>query len=82
MTALPKEPQRLYQVGNTVVTDWRLMMLSEDEEELGDTDYFTGIAQLKKHTVAESENHILIKELSVKKLFKILKHCHRKTKEG
>ena len=80
LAAIPKEPASLYKVGDTEVKKWRLVMLSLSENTVGEMDYFKGIAALRKYIIDETDERILIRELTLKQMLKVLKKAHRRKK--
>lgn len=73
LTVLPKDPKAIYKIDNKNVDTWKLMLVSTSENGiLGDLSYYEAIHKLKMLIVAEKNDYLLIKTMSLDDLKKIL----------
>lgn len=74
LTSLSKNPRALYKIDNIEIDEWKLMLISATNNGvLGDIDYYKAINKLRKFIIAENDNNILIKGLSLEELNEVLK---------
>lgn len=74
LTSFPKNPKALYKVDSAEVEEWKMVLVSITKDGiLGDIDYYEGIKRLSKFIIDETENNILIKNLSLEEISSILK---------
>lgn len=74
LTSFPKNPKALYKVDNAEVEEWKMVLVSITKDGvLGDIDYYDGIKKLSKFIIDETEDNILIKNLSLDEISSILK---------
>lgn len=70
------KPDEDYEVNTNSIDGWKMIFLSENEEVLGDADYFTVIEQLKPYTLEQNNNSVLVRKLTSEEFKKLLEDTH------
>lgn len=73
LTGLPLNPKDMFLYDNEQISVWKLMMVSTTKDScIGDMDYYKAIENLKKFSIGEKDEYIIIQPLKLNEQLEVL----------